>query len=100
MSKIIKFNDNYPKLHGVTEATLVGIEQCKISEIPEALLLYEITMSDGKQYLFKLNQDSKVLILLFVSNDILFSTIRKANEDNIHYFNEIGQNFKIKIERA
>lgn len=96
--KTIKFNDNYPKLHGAKEAVLVGVEQTYLSSIPDALLAYDTTRSDGTAFGFSGNSgDLKILVLLFVSGDMLFTTIRKNNADNAHYMQEIGEKFEIEV---
>ena len=97
-NKVIKFADNMPKLHGQTEATLVywsALAGCQLAEHP-ALWNYDTKKSDGSIY--KLNPDGRYLLLFLVGDKgIMFSTIRKLNDENKHYMLEVNQKFRIEV---
>ncbi len=98
MIKTIKFADNMPKLHGQTSATLVywsALAGCQLAKHP-ALWDYDTKKSDGTIY--KLNPYGRYLLLFFVGDKgIMFSTIRKLNEENKHYMSEVNERFTIEI---
>lgn len=97
-NKVLKFADNMPKLHGQTEATLVywsALAGCQLAAHP-ALWEYDTKKSDGTIY--KLNPDGRYFLLFFVGDKgIMFSTIRKLNEENKHYMQEVNQKFRIEV---
>lgn len=98
MNKIIKFASNMPKLHGQTSATLVfwsALAGCQLAKHP-ALWNYDTKKSDGTIY--RLNPYGRYLLLFFVGDKgIMFSTIRKLNEDNKHYMQEVNEQFRIEV---
>ena len=97
-NKVLKFADNMPKLHGQTEATLVywsALAGCQLAEHP-ALWNYDTRKSDGSIY--KLNPDGRYLLLFLVGDKgIMFSTLRKLNDENKHYMQEVNQKFRIEV---
>ena len=97
--KVLKFADNMPKLHGQTTAKLVywsALAGCQLAQHPE-LWQYDTLKSDGTTY--KLNPNGRYFLLFFVGNKgIMFSTIRKLNDDNKHYMSEVNQEFRIEVE--
>lgn len=98
MNKIIKFASNMPKLHGQTSATLVfwsALAGCQLAKHP-ALWNYDTKKPDGTIY--RLNPYGRYLLLFFVGDKgIMFSTIRKLNEDNKHYMQEVNEQFRIEV---
>ena len=94
--KTIKFSSNYPKLNNQTEGILVDVQRKQICDMSQVFLDYDIKKSDGEHYVFLPHE--KVLVLYFVGrNGILFSSIRKDNADNQHYFDEINRLFRIEV---
>lgn len=99
----IKFNDNYPKLHGQKSAKLL---MC-LSDIPEKLLrtklrdlfFYDTLRNDGKFYQ-SWHVGQKFLLLLFLGDKgILFTTLRADNDENRDkYAGAVGEEFEIIIE--
>lgn len=103
MCKTIKFNNNYPKLHGQREAKLL----MAINEFPEKLLrtkyealcLYDTIRDDGKYYQSWRAGENFILLLFLGDKNILFTTLRKDNEENRELYNSsIGDVFKIVVE--
>ena len=99
--KVLKFTDNMPKLHGQTTATLVywsAMAGCQFAE-HKSFWNYDTQKSNGSTY--KLNPDGRYLILFFVGDKgIMFSTIRKFNDENRHYIEEVNQQFRIEVINA
>jgi len=104
MSKLeneILFDNNYPKLHNQTAARLVFV----LEDIPGKLLLtkyhgfmcYDCMRDDG--LLYNINPDETYMLLLFVGNEnIMFSTFRKQNKENVELYAEsVGDVFILKI---
>lgn len=100
-NKVIRFADNMPKLHGQQTATLVywsALAGCQLAK-HSWLWHYDTLKSDGSNY--KLNPDGRYFLLFFVGNKgIMFSTIRKLNEENMHYMNEVNEIFRIEVENV
>ena len=100
--KEIKFNDNFPKLHNQKQARLVMVIQEISGEMLfrnfSELLSFDTRRSDGKYYDF--DWEKEYMLLLFVGDkDIMFSTLRKQNEENaILYAESVGDLFKITVE--
>ena len=96
--KILKFADNMPKLHGQTRATLVywtALAGCQLKN-HSALCDYDFEKSDSRRY--KLNDYGRYFLLFFVGDKgIMFSTIRKLNDENRHYMKEVNQEFRIEV---
>lgn len=100
--KEIKFNNNYPKIHGQKLARLVMV----IQEIPGRMLLtnfefltsFDTMREDGKFY--NIDPDKEYMLLLFVGDkNIMFPTLRKQNGENaILYAESVGEVFKLTIE--
>lgn len=102
--KTIRFNDNYPKLHGQTEAKLVfilSIPEKSLRTVFNDLWLYDTLCSDGK-YRQAFSVGQRFLLLLFLGDkNILFTTLRTDNEENrAKYFNFVGQDFKLEVASA
>ena len=99
----IKFNNDYPKLHGQKRAKLL---MC-LSDLSENLLrhkyrdlfLYDTLRNDGAYYQ-KYYVGQKFLLLLFLGDKgILFTTLRADNDENWDkYAGAIGEEFEIIIE--
>lgn len=99
----IKFNNNYPKLHGQKRARLLAVitgfsgELLK-SRFPD-LVFYDTLRDDGRYYDIK-PDESYILLLFEGDKGILFTTFRKDNEENfVRYNTSIGQIFWIKVEK-
>lgn len=96
--KIIKFNNDYPKLASQKTARLINVWQGMLKDFPCELLKYDSLKSDGSYFSFKDYEKSYVYCLLFVGDkNILFTTFRKVNIPNMHYESEEGELFKIYI---
>ena len=98
--KEIKFNDNYPKLHGQTAATLIAVSRIKIdTEKDKELLEYDTKKSDGTYYEIK---DGLYIQLVFLGDKAIpFCTLRSALPAHKveQYKAQIGKPFKIVIEK-
>lgn len=100
--KIICFDNNYPKLNNQKHARLVFVIQGLLGEMllknfPD-LTYYDTLRDDGVYYDIK-NDESYMLLFFIGEKGIMFSTLRKQNEENaILYAESIGENYKIKIE--
>lgn len=94
----LKFADNMPKLHGQTKATLVywtALFGFQLEQHP-SLWQYDTLKSDGTYY--KLNPQGKYFLLFFVGEKgIMFSTIRKLNDENKHYMTDVNKEFEIEV---
>ena len=98
----IKFDNNYPKLHGQTYGLLAMV----IQEIPGSMLLenfecltaFDTTRDDNKRY--NIEADKEYMLLLFVGNkNIMFTSLRMQNKENAELYAEsVGLSFKIEIE--
>ena len=99
--KIIKFKDNYPKLHNQTSAKLVfvlSIPEKLLRKVFNDLWMDDTLCRDGKNRLsYQVGQ--RFLLLLFLGDkNILFTTLRTDNEENrAKYFNSIGAEFKLEV---
>lgn len=97
--KEIKFNDNYPKLHGQQTATLVAVTRIKIdTEKDKELLEYDTKKSDGTYSEIK---NGLYMQLIFLGNKAIpFCTLRSALPAHKveQYKAQIGRPFKIVIE--
>lgn len=101
----ILFDNDYPKLHGQKQAKLL----MSIGDVSEALLRtkfadlldYDTQRSDGKFYR-SWQVGEKFLLLLFLGDKgILFTSLRKNNEENRNiYNNSVGDIFEIIIKEA
>lgn len=98
--KEIKFNDNYPKLHGQTVATLIAVSRIKIdTEKDKELLEYDTKKSDGTYYEIK---DGLYMQLVFLGDKAIpFCTLRSSLPAHKveQYKAQIGKPFKIVIEK-
>lgn len=100
--KEIKFDNNYPKLHGQQLARLVmaiqEIEGSMLLNNFEHLTAFDTIRDDGKFY--NIDPDKEYMLLLFVGEkNIMFSTLRKQNGENaILYAESVGEVFKITIQ--
>lgn len=90
----IKFNRNYTKLHGQTEARLLHVETHLGRALDPEFIKYD---TDGK-YTFEYSH--RYICLYLVGNKgIPFSTLRKFNKTNVlKYFGQKGKLFKIVVE--
>lgn len=100
--KQILFDNNYPKLHNQKHARLVMVIQGLLGEMllknfPD-LTFYDTLRDDGRYYDIK--PEESYMLLIFIGNkEIMFSTLRKQNEENaILYAESIGEVYNIKIE--
>ena len=98
--KEIKFNDDYPKLHGQKTATLVAVTRIKIdTEKDKELLEYDTKKSDGTYYEIK---NGLYMQLIFLGDKAIpFCTLRSALPAHKveQYKTQIGRPFKIVIEK-
>ena len=105
--KTLEFKDNMPKLHNQKFAELVMV----VGFDPIAnlyagngrykkFLEYDLKMSDGTEFNDGSVPAQPLMVLFFVGEKgIMFSTLRKSNEENIEkYANSFGETFKIEIE--
>ena len=104
MSKLkeIEFDNNYPKLHKQETARLLMV----IQDVSGALLnneffqfmKYDTLRDDGLLYNIK-NEENYMLLLFLGDKNILFSSLRKQNEENaILYAESVGELFKITVQ--
>lgn len=100
--KFIRFDNNYPKLHNQTEARLLMVIQdisgeMLLNNFPD-LTSWDSLRDDGRYY--NIAPEKDYMLLLFVGDkNIMFSTLRKQNEENaILYAESVGDVFKIAIE--
>ena len=99
----IVFNNNYPKLHGQKHARLLAVFTGITSDIltnrfPD-LMFYDTRRDDGRFY--KIDEGEKYILLLFEGDKgILFTSLRRDNEENfVKYNTAIGQFFKVRIKK-
>ena len=98
----IRFDNNYPKLHGQKYGLLVmviqDIEGSMLLNEFELFTIFDTTRTDGKRY--NIEPDKKYMLLMFVGNkNIMFSSLRKQNEANVAlYAKSVGVSFRIIIE--
>jgi len=101
LKNYIMFDNNYPKLHNQKTARLLacfnGITGDVLKEKFDQFLIYDTFRDDGKFY--GVDFSKEYILLLFVGDkNILFSTFRKANNENINKYNDtIGEEFNIII---
>jgi len=104
MSKLkeIKFNNQYPKLHNQKTARLLMVIQEISGELLNNeffyLMKYDSLRDDG--LLYNIKPDENYMLLLFLGDEnILFTTLRKQNEENaILYAESVGDVFIITVE--
>lgn len=100
--KEIRFDNNYPKLHNQKHARLVMVIQGILGEMllknfPD-LTFFDTLRDDGIYYDIK-PEESYMLLLFVGDKEIMFSTLRKQNEEKaILYAESIGEVYKLKIE--
>lgn len=99
--KEIKFKYNFLKLPpGINgkEAKLISISNYKYDELDYDLINYDSVYYDifGNQLFYKFNKYQNYLLLVFIYNNQLFTSLRKACIDNIYYYT-IGEYYKILI---
>lgn len=100
--KEIEFDNNYPKLFGQKYAKLlavfVGISGERLFKKMPDLMYYDTIRNDGMRTYIE--PDETYMILLFEGDlGILFSSIRKSNEENTEkYCDSIGEVFSIVIK--
>ncbi len=98
----IRFDNRYPKLHNQKHARLVMV----IQDISGEMLLkkypdftgWDSRRDDGRYYDIK--PEENYMLLLFIGDkNIMFSTLRKQNEENaILYAESVGEMYEIKVE--
>lgn len=104
MANVIKFDCNYPKLCNQAKAKLVWF-----STIPkyyfgkdnglEHLLAYDTKRPDGASS--KIIPDSYLLLFFVGDKGIMFSTLRKHDEENsVKYLFSVGQWFDVEVENG
>ena len=103
ITKEIKFNNNYPKLHGQKTARLLAVITGFSGELLQKrfpdLVFYDTLRDDGRYYDMK-PDESYILLLFEGDKGILFTTFRKDNEENfVRYNTSIGQIFRVKVEK-
>lgn len=100
--KEIRFDNNYPKLHNQKHARLVMVIQGLLGEMllknfPD-LTFFDTLRDDGIYYDIK-PEESYILLLFVGDKEIMFSTLRKQNQENaILYAESVGELYEIKIE--
>lgn len=101
-TKIIKFDNNYPKLKNQKSGKLIAAIRGMTSDLlfhkfPD-LMLYDTLRDDG--FYYKMDEGETYILLLLLGNDgFLFTTLRKENEHNIaKYCDSIGENFLFEIK--
>ena len=103
ISKEIKLNNKYPKLHGQKTARLLAVITGFSGELLQSrfpdLVFYDTLRDDGRYYNIK-PDESYILLLFEGDKGILFTTFRKDTEENfVKYNTSIGQFFWIRIEK-
>lgn len=89
----IKFNRNYKKLHNQNKAKLIRVGEIQGKDLCKEFVEYD---TDNK-YPIELNQF--YLILYFIGNKLIpFTTLRKLNDNNLHYYNHIGCDYELIIK--
>lgn len=103
MEEII-FNRNYDKLHGQTEAVLIGLTEINVPEdISDEFVQYD-TAVNGRNIISQFDEGT-YLQLFFVGNKhIPFCTLRnrtgyKGFNRKEYYLDHIGSLFKIVIDK-
>lgn len=98
MTPAIKFNDNYPKLHGQTEAMLVNVTVLDPDSLHPDLLEYDTKKSDGSYY--QLPREP-LLHLTFLGNKMIpFCTLRRWSEQKEKYYCGLkGTVLRIEVEQ-
>lgn len=100
--KQILFDNNYPKIHNQKHARLVmGIQgllgEMLLKNFPD-LTFFDTLRDDGIYYDIK-PEESYMLLLFVGDKEIMFSTLRKQNEENaILYAESVGEVYRLKIE--
>lgn len=103
ISKEIHFIKNYSKIQNQKFARLIGVFSGMTGELLRTkfpdLMYYDTALKNGMFYQIEKNQS--YLMLLFLGNrDLLFTSFRKENEENIEkYADSIGDMFKIVIDK-
>lgn len=98
----IVFDSNYKKLHNQRTARLLGlfsgIEKRNFEEQMPYFYKYDCERPDGSFY--ELDPRQGYLLLFFEGErGILFTTLRKDNDENFWFYNaNIGEVFKIIIK--
>lgn len=72
-------------------------KQPKYKDAHGNLIKYgDILKSDGS--VFEIDKTEDYMVLFFLGSDgIPFTTLRKFNADNAHYYYEVGQEFRIEV---
>lgn len=98
----ITFSHKYYKLFAVAhQAPLVMAIKMNIKDLPDRLIEWDTAYGDfdepAKHY--DLSKLTEVLVLLFLSGDYLFTTIRRwTPQKEAFYRSKIGQIFEIEIK--
>lgn len=92
----IKFSHNYPKFHGQKSATLLVVEKCILSKLPDKFIEYDTVYEDGHYHL----APGVYMILVFLGDEFIpFTTVRPWTEEKYRYYHSnIGNIFDVEIE--
>jgi hypothetical protein len=95
----IKFDDQYPKLHGQTVAQLLSVREVGSQELCPEFLTYDTTLADGTRRIMS-NTYPKMVLTFLGNKHIPFSTLRTIHsvEEFAFYENALGDYFDIIIE--
>lgn len=96
IEKVIKFEDNFPKLCNQSSATLVYIGFSMVDEKHYgALIEYDTKKHNGEYY--KLDRKKNYFVLFFVGDKgIMFSSLRKNTTENFRYY-KLGEKYRIEV---
>lgn len=90
--KEIRFNQNYTKLHGQNLAQVIHIGIRTGKRLEKEFIEYD---TDGK---FEIEPETAYMIIYLIGNkQIPFTTIRKANDENLEKYNE-KEFYKIVVD--
>jgi len=95
MIPLIKFNKEYKKLHGQTEAILLNVRTIHFNDLPEKFIEYDTKAIDGSYYELP---NTILLHLTFLGNDLIpFCTLRAYTQEKEQFYkNNIYNIFKIE----
>jgi hypothetical protein len=97
----IKFSKcSYCKLPQADRAILKYATVIKLEEQTHAFLDYDTTYIEfGEVKKYPLPSCGDYLLLLFIGNGAVFTTLRRATHEKAHYYlSKIGEEFEIVIE--
>ena len=94
----IKFEKDYPKLQGLTQAKLIQVIIKQFEELEEVFLNYDAKQSDGLYYQFNFKPKDLVIFLVFADYDTyrMFTTVRRYTPNKYAYYKRnVGKQFEI-----